>query len=281
MRGGHDSYRDACRTSVRRHDPERYLACLFAPAARRDALFALLAANHEIAKTAEVVSEPMIGQIRLQWWRETIDGVEAGTPRDHEVAVPLAAAVSGGWLSLARLRAIVDAREADLDGEPPATLDDLEAYAETTAGGLHAAMAETLGADPEAAGEAGVGWGLIGLMRALPVLVAAGRAPLPVDLLEAAGLSHQIIKDRPQAKALAAAVRPVVERGRARLARAHSLGGFRDAAFRPLRLLADRAGDHAAALQRAGYEPFRASAPVTAGIAWRHLARMLGYRLGL
>lgn len=267
--------------SVRRHDPERYLACLFAPAAHRDALFALLAANHEIAKTAEVVSEPMIGQIRLQWWRETIDGVEAGTPRDHEVAVPLAAAVAQGGLRLERLRAIVDAREADLEGEPPATLDDLEAYAALTAGGLHAAMAEMLGADPEAAGEAGAAWGLIGLMRALPVLVAAGRAPLPVDLLEAVGLSHQAIKDRPQARALAAAVRPVVERGRARLARAHSLDGFRDAAFRPLRLLAGRAGDHAAALQRAGYEPFLAPATVTAGVAWRHLARMLGYRLGL
>ena len=51
------------------------------------------AANHEIAKTAEVVSEPAIGQIRLQWWREALEGVEAGRPRAHEVAIPLAEAV--------------------------------------------------------------------------------------------------------------------------------------------------------------------------------------------
>ena len=45
-----DTFREACRLSARRHDPERYLACLFAPADRRDDLFAVLAANHEIAK---------------------------------------------------------------------------------------------------------------------------------------------------------------------------------------------------------------------------------------
>ena len=156
-----DGFDFACAAIARRHDHERYLACLYAPPSRRAALLALLAANHEVAKTAEVVSEPGIGQIRLQWWRETLEGVAAGRPRAHEVAVPLAEAVAGHGLKLDRLHAIIDAREADLEGEPPATLDDLEAYAAATAGELHAAMAEILDADPAVARDGGTAWGLL------------------------------------------------------------------------------------------------------------------------
>src|ERR1041385_2992054 len=54
----------------RRHDRDRYQTALFAPADRREALFALYAFNYEIARVREIVSEPMLGQIRLQWWRE-------------------------------------------------------------------------------------------------------------------------------------------------------------------------------------------------------------------
>ena len=58
---------------VRRHDRDRYQTALFAPADRREALFALYAFNYEIARVRESVTQPMLGQIRLQWWREVID----------------------------------------------------------------------------------------------------------------------------------------------------------------------------------------------------------------
>src|SRR5215471_18639800 len=57
---------------VRRHDRDRFQTVLFAPAARREALFALYAFNYEIARVRETVTEPVLGQIRLQWWRENI-----------------------------------------------------------------------------------------------------------------------------------------------------------------------------------------------------------------
>ena len=65
-----------CADQVRRQDRERYLTALFAPAGRREDLFALYAFNLEVAKTAEVVSEAMVGRIRLQWWREAIEEIE-------------------------------------------------------------------------------------------------------------------------------------------------------------------------------------------------------------
>src|SRR5580693_257809 len=79
---------------VRRHDRDRYQTALFAPADRREALFALYAFNYEIARVRESVTQPMLGQIRLQWWREVVDAAYAGLPpRSHVVAEPLATAI--------------------------------------------------------------------------------------------------------------------------------------------------------------------------------------------
>src|SRR3546814_9275649 len=75
----------------------------------------LYAFNYEVAKTAEVVSEPMIGQIRLQWWRESLAGIYEGRARQHEVVQPLARAVTARALPRALLETIIDAREFDLD----------------------------------------------------------------------------------------------------------------------------------------------------------------------
>jgi len=69
---------EACAALVRRADPDRYFASLFAPAEIRPYLFALYAFNHELARIGETVHEPMMGQIRLQWWREAIDGARRG-----------------------------------------------------------------------------------------------------------------------------------------------------------------------------------------------------------
>src|SRR6476659_2869718 len=43
---------------VRRHDHDRFQTVLFAPAARREALFALYAFNYEIARVRDSVSQP-------------------------------------------------------------------------------------------------------------------------------------------------------------------------------------------------------------------------------
>ena len=78
---------------VKANDYDRFLVTLFAPATSREDLFALYAFNHEVAKIREAVSEPMLGEIRLQWWRESIDGIYQGNPRNHEVVFPLYSAV--------------------------------------------------------------------------------------------------------------------------------------------------------------------------------------------
>src|ERR1700761_7084207 len=87
--------------SVRTADPDRYFSALFAPADVRPYLFALYAFNAEVARIAETVREPMLGAIRLEWWRETADGAFRGAPRNHDVARGLAALFAERGLPLA------------------------------------------------------------------------------------------------------------------------------------------------------------------------------------
>ena len=110
-----ESRLSACARQVRRYDHDRYLTALFAPADRREALFALAAFNLEIAKIREVVTEPMLGEMRLQWWREALDGIADGQVRKHEVVEPLAAATRQFDLPIRDLHRIIKARAFDLE----------------------------------------------------------------------------------------------------------------------------------------------------------------------
>src|SRR5215218_7515119 len=89
---------------VRRHDRDRYQTALFAPADRREALFALYAFNYEVARVRETVTQPMLGQIRLQWWREVVEATYAGAPaRQHEIVTPLVSAITAFGLTRSHL----------------------------------------------------------------------------------------------------------------------------------------------------------------------------------
>ena len=62
-------------TLAQQHDPDRFFLTLLQPAPVRPALWALLAFNYEVAKTREVVSDPTLGFMRLQWWREALEKI--------------------------------------------------------------------------------------------------------------------------------------------------------------------------------------------------------------
>lgn len=205
-----------CAQQLRRYDHDRFLTCLFAPAGAREDLFALYAFNHEIAKVAEVVSEPMAGQIRIQWWREALDGVYAGTPRKHQVAEPLADAVRRHGLSRDRFERLLDARERDLDTDPPPTLEALESYAAETSATLSELTLEVLGQRGEAVQAAGrsvgIAYALAGLARAVPFHATQRRMLLPGNLAWEAGLDPHDLFELRQPKE----VRPIVEQIAAR-----------------------------------------------------------------
>ena len=172
---------DLCARDVRRHDPDRFFASVFAPPEMRRALIALYGFNLEIARTRETVSEPMLGHIRLQWWREALDGIWRGEPREHAVAMALHDAVGRHSLSRSLLEEMIDGRERDLDDAPPASLDEVVSYASATSGALVALALEVAGQGGAgtAARDAGIAYALTGLIRAIPFHARQGRSFLP------------------------------------------------------------------------------------------------------
>jgi phytoene synthase len=156
---------------ARRHDPDRYLCALLAPADRRDTLIALTVFNHELARVPEVVSQPLAGMIRLQWWRDVIDELVRGaSSRHHPVVESLAEALAKGRVSPHSLHALIDAREPALDRPAPDPVR-LEAYAAGTSGELariwYAALGGTASNEADGASAMGTAFGLVGLERAL------------------------------------------------------------------------------------------------------------------
>lgn len=264
-----------CADQARRFDRDRYLCALIAPAARREALFALYAFNLELAKTREAVSEALLGRIRLQWWRDSIAGVFAGAPpHHHPVLGPLATAVAEHGLSRSHFDRLIDAREFDLDDEPPADLDALVDYAEATSSPLVLLALEALGANEPAALAAGrqlgIAWALTGLLRAVPFHARRGRLYLPARLTAEAGLATRdvlALRASPQAcrvvERLAGAARQHLRaaRGRRREIAKTAL---------PALLPATLADIYLARIEKAGYDVFGAEAAINAPApAWR------------
>ncbi len=159
---------EACAAMVRKADPDRYFSALFAPAAKRPFLFALYAFNVELARVAASVREPMMGEIRLAWWRETLEGARAGKPRTHDVARALAETCADVELPAALFDTMVDARAFDFLEGTFTDPESRDAYLDATSVNLMRLAARVLGAGDrfdDLAREAGLAYGLAGLLR--------------------------------------------------------------------------------------------------------------------
>lgn len=166
---------------VRRVDLDRWLSSRFIadPKARADVI-ALYAFNYELARVAGGVSNALMGEIRLTWWREAMEEVAAGQPaRKH----PTVVAVTAAGYPLAALAEMAEARMADLDAAPFADEAQVLAYVDATAGAVMMLAAWRLDpkADPHAVKNAARAYGLAGLWR----LKRAGVDRLPADWTQA------------------------------------------------------------------------------------------------
>jgi phytoene synthase len=187
-----DAY-DAAQKTVRDRDRDRFLADLFAPGAARKHLFALHAFNAEIVRIPNLVSDPTLGEIRQEWWREALQrrGGE-GNPLAEAVIATIAAFT----LPVAAFTALIDARTFDLYNDPMPTVRDFEGYAGETNSSLFqlAALILNGGADAgsaDASGHAGVAMALTAALRRLPFDSGKRRLFLPRDRLAAHGVNPE------------------------------------------------------------------------------------------
>jgi 15-cis-phytoene synthase len=199
-----------CETELRRDDLDRWLACLFIREAQRRHAHALYAFSLEIARAREIVSQPMLGMIRLQWWRDALEKPDEGDVRANPVAAALVDTIHRFDLPKGALIELIDAREFDLFDEPMETVEALETYAKATSSGLFRMSSAIL--DPNqsaacfaAADHGGVAYALTGLLRAFPWHNARGQLFIPLEILRKHGLSRgDIAAGRPTPPTLAA-----------------------------------------------------------------------------
>ncbi len=169
----------ACADIVLKGDPDRFAAAMAAPVEARRVLFPLYAFNVEVSRAPWVTSEPMIGEMRLQWWRDALEEMAEGrVVRRHEVTAPMAEVMDAE--GAAALDAVVEVRRWDLYTDPFA--DEMHFNRYIGAGGtLMWTAARLLGATADTAEPiAGLGRAaaLARYLQAVPELEARGRIPL-------------------------------------------------------------------------------------------------------
>lgn len=185
---------DACAQTLRQLDYGRYLSCLFASPADRGILIALHSFNAELGRIRESVSEPMLGEIRLTWWREAIEGLTEGKVRSHPVIQALSEPISSGRLEAAALNAMIEARIADVYEEAPKDEAALKLYAKQTGGALMRQAARAVGGgggEQDIAMALGSAMTMGGVARSIAFHAAMRRVHLPAEQLEAIGLTPE------------------------------------------------------------------------------------------
>jgi 15-cis-phytoene synthase len=180
---------------VRTADPDAWLAALFAPPEARTRLLLIAAFDHELARAADMAAAGT-GLIRLQWWRDTLEG----PPRRHELATPLHAELDAGRLPLAPLLGMIDGRERETSLPTQA---DWTAWCRDWGSNRAEATARALIPDPppdrlDTLRHRGAALAATWALRNTAALARRGRCLLPTDRLTGYGLSPDAVIEDPQ-----------------------------------------------------------------------------------
>jgi len=210
-----------CADLVRNHYFPRYAATLFVPAAERRALLALYAFNVEICRVQAQVSQPLAGEMRLQWWSDMLRGQGHGGVEGNPVAAELLRAVRAFPLSTERLLRLIEEHQFDLYNDPMPTLAALEGYLNDTSSALFSLAAAVI--EPSSnevehlARHAGLAQGMMQVLASLPLHASQRRLFLPLHILADHGSGAEEVFARSQTPQLRAAVDDVLGEARAHL----------------------------------------------------------------
>jgi phytoene synthase len=177
-----------CAELVRTHDFTRYVSTLFMPAEPRRALIALYAFNVQISRVHEQVSQPLPGEVRLQWWTDMLAGAGHGGVEGNPVAAELMLAIRSWRLPVERLSRLIDEHQFDLYNDPMPTLAALEGYINDTSSALFSLGAGIAARPSEEvehlARHAGLAQGMVQVIAALPRDASRRQLFVPQQLLE-------------------------------------------------------------------------------------------------
>jgi phytoene synthase len=261
-----------CADLVRSHDFARYASTLFVPAAERRALLALYAFNVEIVRVRDQVSQPLPGEIRLQWWTDMLAGHVHGSAEGNPVAAELLLAIRDFKLPLEPLSRLVEEHQFDLYNDPMPTMAALEGYLTDTCAGLFDLAARIAGMPPAAtdhlARHAGLAQGLVQVMAGLPRDASRRQLFVPQQILQDHGSGAEEVFAGKETPGLRAALDQLAGEARLHFSRASSLLAEVLPQARAVFLPLAPAQRELVRLSRADRDPFQPQPASRLGILW-------------
>lgn len=216
---GRDEAYAACLATLRSTDFDRYLVCLLVPEDKRGPLAALYAFSAELARVRDLIREPLPGEVRLQYWRDLVEGQPHGDVQANPLASGIMHAIVDHRIPRAALAAMTEARIFDLYDDPMPDRTVFEGYAGETSSAL--LQLGTLILDPdnaaaaaEAAGHAGIAQLVAGSLLLMPLHRSRHQVYVPGDILSAVGLDAAGFLDAGDKDRFAAAISAFVGYGR-------------------------------------------------------------------
>jgi 15-cis-phytoene synthase len=270
-----DAGKDAagfCADLVRTHDFTRYVSTLFVPVEPRRALVALYAFNVEISRVHEQVSQPLPGEMRLQWWTDMLSGAGHGGVEGNPVAAELMLAMRNWRLPVERLSRLIDEHQFDLYNDPMPTMAALEGYINDTSSALLSLAAGIAGRPSDEvehlARHAGLAQGMVQVMAALPLDASRRQLFVPQQLLESHGCRIEDVFAGKQIPKLRAALDQLIGEARGHLKTAITLLGDLPPQIRPVFLPLAMVDRDLKRMSRADNDPFMPQATSRLRTLW-------------
>jgi phytoene synthase len=261
-----------CAELVRSRDFARYASTLFVPAAARRGLLALYAFNVEISRVHEQVSQPLPGEVRLQWWNDMLAGTGHGGIEGNPVAAELLLAIRNHRLPVERLSRLIDEHQFDLYNDPMPTMAALEGYINDTSSALLSLGARIAGSQPDEiehlASHAGLAQGIAHVVASLPLDASRRRLFVPLQVLESHGSSMEEIFAGKQTPTVCAALEQLTGEGQAHVETALSLLESAPPEARPVFLPLALVSRDLTRMSRADSNPFVPYVPSRLRILW-------------
>ncbi|WP_029584418.1 phytoene/squalene synthase family protein [Bradyrhizobium sp. URHD0069] len=258
--GGDKASADFCADLVRTHDFARYASTLFARPEQRRALLAVYAFNVEISRVREQVSQPLPGEVRLQWWTDMLAGAGHGGVEGNPVAAELKLAIGTWHLPVERLSRLIDEHQFDLYNDPMPTMAALEGYINDTSSALFSLGAAIAGWQSDEiehlARHAGLAQGMTQVMAALPLDASRRQLFVPQQLLESHGSSMEQVFAGRQTPNLRAALDQLIGEARSHLKTALALLANAPPELKPIFLPLALVARDLKRMSRADNDPF-------------------------
>ena len=261
-----------CADLVRTHDFPRYASALFAPAEDRRALLALYAFNAEISRVRDSVSQPMAGEVRMQWWTDMLAGHGHGGVEGNPVAAELLLALRSFGLPVGPVSRLIEEHQFDLYNDPMPTMAALEGYVNDTSGALFA-LAAHIAAPPSTESEhlachAGLALGFAQVIASLPRDASRRQLFVPLQLLEAQGSGMEEVFAGKETPKVRAAIDQLIGEALMHLRTAFSLLAHVPNKVRPVFLPLVLVRRDLERMSRADADPFVQRPPSRLSILW-------------